>query len=198
MKQVIGLIGGIASGKSLASQFFHNLGIEVIDADAIARDVVKQGRPILMKIAEHFGTDVLDAEGKLNRARLRELIFANPKERLWLEHLMHPVIRQKIDAAIDSAQGPYCIVAIPLLKRREDYPKLTYILMLDLPQEEQIKRLMVRDQISQTMAEKILAAQPTRETRLTLADEIIENKGTPEILQQKIIALDTRLRRTSC
>lgn len=188
-KYAIGLIGGIASGKSQASQYFRELGISVIDADEIAHDIVKRGRPLLVKISEYFGPSILNAEGELNRTRLRELIFANPKERLWLENTMHPIIRQKIDAAIDAALDPYCVVAIPLLKQREDYPKLKKIVMLDAPYEMQIQRLMERDHITEELAAKMIASQHSREERLKLADMVLINDQKPRHLKEQILAL---------
>lgn len=184
----MGLIGGIASGKSLASQYFKDLGVDVIDSDQIAHEIVKPGTPILNDIVNHFGLSVLNEQGELNRAHLKALIFKDPSERLWLESLMHPVIREKIDAAIDAAKSPYCVVAIPLLKRREDYPKLSKILFLDIPIALQIKRLIDRDHVTEDMAKKIIASQPSRGERLALADIVIVNDGSVRDLLKKIQA----------
>jgi dephospho-CoA kinase len=190
----VGLIGGIASGKSLASSHFKALGIEVIDSDQIARDIVMKGSPLLQSIANHFGQDVLQANGDLNRAQLRIHIFANPHERLWLENLMHPVIRQKIDAAIDAAKSPYCVVAIPLLKRREDYPRLKKILLIDAPAEMQLKRLITRDHIPAEFAQSIIDAQSLPHERLALADVVIINDGDEQALCEKIKDFDQTVR----
>lgn len=197
-KYAVGLIGGIASGKSLASAFFKELDIQVIDSDQIARDIVAKGSPILTEIEKHFGHEVLLASGELHRSALRDLIFDNPTERIWLENLMHPVIRQKIDEAIDHAKSPYCVVAIPLLKRREDYPKLNKILLIDAPLELQLKRLVQRDHVSEELAFNIMAAQPLPEERLALADEVIINDGDEKTLFEKIKIFDHHMRKTLC
>lgn len=191
----VGLIGGIASGKSLASQYFQQLGIEIIDSDQVAREIAKPGSAVLKQIAEHFGKEILTAQGELNRPLLKEKIFADPLERLWLENLMHPVIREKIDTAITKAKSPYCVVAIPLLKSREDYPKINHVLFIDIPVTLQIQRLQARDQISATMAEEIIKTQPAREIRLHLADTIIMNDASPESLFKKIAAFDSKIRK---
>lgn len=193
-QHAIGLIGGIATGKSLASQFFRDLKIEAIDSDQIARDIVKPGSALLDQIVLHYGKTVLAATGELDRAQLRALIFTDPAERLWLEKLLHPVIRQKIDRAIDAAQGPYCVVAIPLLKRREDYPKLQKILMIDVPLEIELQRLMERDHLNRELAEAIIASQPSRAERLALADIVIVNDQDAQSLQKKIQKLDLEIR----
>lgn len=193
-KRAVGLIGGIASGKSLASDYFKDLGIIVIDSDQIARAIVAKGMPLLNEVANHFGSEILTAEGHLDRKALREIIFASPDERLWLENLLHPVIREKIESAIDEAPDPYCVVAIPLLKKREDYPKLTKILMIDMPYSLELEYLIARDQISKTLAETIIASQPSREIRLQLADFVIENTGTRAEFREKIKAFDLEIR----
>lgn len=195
-KQALGLIGGIAAGKSLASHYFKELGITVIDADQIAREIVAKDTPLLIEIAKHFGAEIITPEGHLNRKALRDIIFESPGERLWLESLLHPVIREKIDHAIDKAPEPYCVVAIPLLKRRDDYPKLQKILMIDIPYELELERLIQRDGLSVTLAETIIKSQPSRAERLQLADIVIQNSGTEAELFAKIKKCDELLRRT--
>lgn len=191
----VGLIGGIASGKSLASRYFNELGIEVIDSDQVARDIVKPGSPILDEIVSHFGREILTAQGELNRPLLRAKIFADPALRLWLEALMHPVIRREIDTAIDMATSPYCVVAIPLLKNRSDYPKLNLILFIDAPVALQIRWLQARDKITEEQAKHIISTQPSREARLQLADLVILNDGSPENLFEKLKTFDENIRK---
>ena len=190
----IGLIGGIATGKSLAAQFFQALQIEVIDADHIARALVVPGSTALSAIVAHFGECILKSNGELNRAALRTLIFENPAERLWLEQILHPAIRHTIDKAIEAAKDPYCVVAIPLLKRRQDYPKLSKIVMIDVPLTLEIERLMQRDHISEALAHTIINSQPSRQTRLALADVVLVNDADPVSLQIKIRKLDLEIR----
>jgi len=193
-KLAIGLIGGIATGKSLAAQYFKALGIEVIDADQIAHDLVAPGQPQLQAIVNHFGTEILTPTGTLNRQALRDIIFAKPQERLWLENLLHPLIRQRIDHAIDQAQGPYCIVAIPLLKKREDYPKLQKILALTVSPAIQIQRVLTREHMTLELAEKIIATQPSLTDTLALADYSIDNNTSPDHLKEKIQDFDQTIR----
>lgn len=190
----IGLIGGIATGKSMAAQFFQALQIEVIDADQIARALVAPGSAALSAIVAHFGAGILQPDGELNRAALRALIFDNPAERLWLEHLLHPTIRHTIDDAIEAAKDPYCVVAIPLLKQRQDYPKLSKIVMVDVPLALEIERLMQRDHISEALARTIINSQPSRQARLALADVVLVNDADPLSLQTKIRKLDLEIR----
>lgn len=191
----IGLIGGIATGKSLAAAFLQALGVEVIDADHIARTLVIPGSAALNAIETHFGKCVLDSNGELNRAALKALIFEDSAQRLWLEQLLHPMIRQNIDKAIEAAKGPYCVVAIPLLKARCDYPKLSKIVMIDIPLALEMERLMQRDQISEGLARTIIKSQPTREKRLALADVVLLNDADPASLKAKIHKLDLEIRR---
>ena len=190
----IGLIGGIATGKSLASQYFKELGVEVIDADQIAHDLVAQGQPQLQAIVNHFGAKVLTPAGTLNRPALRDIIFQKPQERFWLESLLHPIIRQRIDHAIDQAKGFYCIVAIPLLRKREDYPKLQKILALNVNPAIQMQRVLTRDHMTPELAEKIIAAQPSLTDTLALADYRIDNNESPEHLKKQIQYFDQTIK----
>ncbi len=194
VQYAIGLIGGIATGKSLVSQFFKTLGIEVIDADAIARALVRPGESMLSEITAHFGPTILDQKGELNRVAIRKLIFEDSAERKWLEALMHPVIRETINIAIEKTESPYCIVAIPLLKRREDYPALQKVILVDAPLELELARLMERDHISMELAKTIIASQPSHKERLALADFVILNDADSQSLWEKIQKLDLEIR----
>ena len=190
----IGLIGGIAMGKTTAAQFFANAGITVIDTDHIARELTAPG-PTLDQITQHFGLDVLNPDGTLNRRNLRKIIFENDEARKWLEALLHPLIRQQAQLQAGKAQGPYSIVAIPLLKQREDYAFLQKIIAIITPKDIQIRRLMARDQISETEAESIITTQPSIEDFTRIADIVIENNGTEAELIVKLQAVYESLAR---
>lgn len=192
--RAIGLIGGIASGKSLAAQFFHEHGIEVIDTDTLSHELTRKGSTILTQIVTHFGPEVLTDNNELDRARLKTIIFQDPQERLWLEALLHPAIRVRARQRVMCSRTPYCVVAIPLLKRREDYAFLNEIVFIDNHRPEQIKRLQARDHISLDIAETIINAQPTHAEFNKIADIVIENNGTEaeflkelQILHQKLL-----------
>lgn len=182
----VGLIGGIATGKTTAANFFKTVQIEVIDTDMIARELTAKGSPILKKIIEHFGDDILTEAAELDRTRLRSLIFQNPQERAWLEALLHPLIRKQVELKVVTSKTPYCVVAIPLLKRREDYPFLQKIIYIATKPEDQIKRLMARDQITRDAAAQIINAQPTDAEFRKIADIVIENNGTEAELEQQL------------
>ncbi|QQZ41299.1 dephospho-CoA kinase [Pseudomonas sp. SK3(2021)] len=172
---ILGLTGGIGSGKSAAAQHFIDLGIHVVDADHAARWVVEPGRPALARIAEHFGDGVLQADGQLDRAALRTLIFEVPQQRLWLEALLHPLIADEIAAHLARAESPYAILVSPLLIESGQYAMTQRILVIDVPQQLQIERTLQRDRISEQQIQAILKAQATREDRLSHADDVLVN-----------------------
>jgi len=184
---VIGLTGGIASGKSALGRAFESLGVTVVDADVVAREVVAPG-PVLSRIAERFGQHVLQADGTLDRRTLRELVFADEELRLALEAITHPAIRERLRAQCDAAPGPYVIAAIPLLTEaggRRVYPWLDRVLLVDAPVSLQRERLMARDGIDAALAERMIAAQASREQRLALADDVVVNDGEPAHLEAR-------------
>jgi len=194
---IVGLTGGIASGKSEVSRRFEALGITVADADVAAREVVAVGSPGLAAIAELFGAEVLQADGGLDRAWLRQRVFANPDERRALEAITHPAIRARVREVCEAAGSPYAIAAIPLLTEvggRASYPWLQRILVVDAPEEVQLARLLSRDNIDAALAERMIQAQASRSQRLALADDVIVNDGHPDALQACIEALDLRYR----
>jgi dephospho-CoA kinase len=172
---ILGLTGGIGSGKSAAAQHFIDLGVHVIDADHAARWVVEPGRPALAKIAEHFGTGVLQADGALDRAALRKLIFENADERRWLEALLHPLIAEEIAHHLAQAQSPYAILVSPLLIESGQYAMTQRILVIDAPEQLQIERTLQRDQTSEQQVQAILKAQSSRQDRLSHADDVVVN-----------------------
>ncbi|WP_219266837.1 dephospho-CoA kinase [Pseudomonas sp. Xaverov 259] len=172
---ILGLTGGIGSGKSAAAQHFIDLGIDLVDADHAARWVVEPGRPALARIAEHFGAGVLQADGQLDRAALRKLIFEDPEERRWLEALLHPLIGEEIRSHLARAQSPYAILVSPLLIESGQYSMTQRILVIDVPQSLQIQRTLQRDGISEQQVQAILKAQSSREDRLNHADDVLVN-----------------------
>ena len=172
---ILGLTGGIGSGKSAAAQHFINLGIHAVDADHAARWVVEPGRPALAQITEHFGTQVLQADGQLDRAALRQLIFDIPEERRWLEKLLHPLIAEEIAAHLARAQSPYAILVSPLLIESGQHAITQRVLVIDAPLQLQIERTLQRDQTSEQQVQAILKAQASREERLRHADDVLVN-----------------------
>ncbi|WP_421575095.1 dephospho-CoA kinase [Stenotrophomonas maltophilia] len=194
---VIGLTGGIAAGKSEVSRRFEALGITVADADLAARAVVAPGSEGLARIAAHFGTDILLADGQLDRAALRARIFDSAQDRQALEAITHPAIRQQLRQACEQAEEPYAIAAIPLLTEaggRQQYPWLDRILVVDVPVAVQHARLMQRDGIDAALADRMIAAQASREARLALADDVVVNDGHPDHLQAHVERLDRAYR----
>ena len=194
---VIGLTGGIAAGKSEVSRRFEALGITVADADLAARAVVAPGSEALARIATHFGNEILLADGQLDRAALRARIFDSAQERQALEAITHPAIRQLLRKTCEQAEGPYAIAAIPLLTEaggRQQYPWLDRILVVDVPVAVQHARLMQRDGIDTALADRMIAAQASREARLTLADDVVVNDGHPDHLQAHVERLDRAYR----
>jgi dephospho-CoA kinase len=173
----IGLTGGIACGKSTVANLFAALGITIVDTDLLAREVVEPGSPLLGEISKHFGAQLLQKDGSLNRAALRAQVFANPAERRWLEQLTHPAIRELTDARCKSATGPYVIVAIPLLVETQGAKRFNRVLVVDCEPALQLARLQARDGVTSHQAAQMLAAQVTREQRLAVADDVVENNG---------------------
>jgi len=172
---ILGLTGGIGSGKSAAAQHFIDLGVHVIDADHAARWVVEPGRPALAKIAGHFGPGVLLPDGSLDRGALRKLIFEDAEERRWLEALLHPLIADEIAHHLAQAQSPYAILVSPLLIESGQYAMTQRILVVDAPEQLQIERTLQRDQTSEQQVQAILKAQSSRQDRLSHADDVVVN-----------------------
>ncbi|MDH4909056.1 dephospho-CoA kinase [Xanthomonas axonopodis pv. ricini] len=193
---IVGLTGGIASGKSALAAEFEKLGVPVIDADVIARQVVAPG-PILDAITEQFGHGIRLPDGTLDRRALRQIVFADPIQRKALEAITHPAIRAELHRAALAARGPYTIVAIPLLAEaggRATYPWLDRILVVDVPAVLQHARLMRRDGATPELANRMIAAQATREQREAIADDVVSNDRTPERLEQEARRLDVAYR----
>jgi dephospho-CoA kinase len=195
---VIGLTGGVAAGKTEVTRRFEALGITIADADVAARAVVAAGSDGLARIVAHFGSGILLADGQLDRAALREQIFSSAQERQALEAITHPAIRELLRQTCEQAESPYAIAAIPLLTEaggRQQYPWLDRILVVDAPVAVQHARLMQRDGTTADLADRMIAAQASREERLALADDVVVNDGHPDHLQAEVERLDAVYRR---
>lgn len=179
---VIGLTGGIGSGKSTVAALFSALGITVIDTDQLARDVTQQGQPALTEIVKEFDQTILQADGSLDRAKLRRYIFNDAKKRDWLEKLLHPLIRKEMKLQAENAISPYCIIVIPLLLETEPNPLIDRILVVNASRDQQINRTIKRDNTKQEDVEAIMQTQISQTKRLMAANDIIENNGTIEEL----------------
>lgn len=182
----IGLTGGIGSGKSTVSKMFQKFGAEIIDADEISRILVSKGSPLLEKILDHFGPDVADASGGLDRQILRDRIFHDPGAKAWLEALMHPAIREEIQRRITESDAAYVVVVVPLLVESGSYEFLDRVIVVDAPEAAQIARIQQRDGSSPELIEKMLAAQSTRQERLDKADDVIDNSGSLDSLESQV------------
>lgn len=189
MTKIIGLTGGIGSGKSLVANQFAALGAPIIDTDQIARDLVKPGSPALDQIIQKFGDAILHENGTLNRGILRQRIFHHLADKLWLEALLHPLIRKETIRQAEQITAPYCIIVIPLLFESQHHYPIDLVVVVDTTEEQQIARITARDSISREDAQAIINCQTTRKTRLQGADVIIENNGGLEALQAQIEAL---------
>lgn len=190
---VVALTGGVASGKSAVARRFENRGIHVYDADVAAREVVEPNSAGLSEIEFVFGAEVLNTDGSLNRGAMRERVFADPAARKQLESIVHPRVRAWLRRRVGMDRGPYCLLAIPLLaENRAQYEWLDRVLLVDAPEELQIERLMQRDGVGREHAERMLAAQATRQQRLAIADDIIVNDGRESALDAQVGALHAR------
>jgi len=185
----VALTGGIASGKTTVANLFAELGVPLIDTDVIARQVVEPGQPALAVIVSTFGPDVLDADGRLDRRRMRERIFTDPAAKRRLEAILHPAIRVEMERQSREAGGSYQMLVIPLLtesRRRDPFDR---VLLVDVPEELQIQRLMMRDGVTHDQAQASLNAQASRAERLAMADDVVRNTGRVDDLRDEIAKL---------
>ena len=190
----VALTGGIASGKSTVANLFAAHGVPLIDTDVIAREVVEPGQPALTAVAKTFGSDVLDPDGRLDRRRLREIIFSDATARARLEAILHPAIRAAMERQSVAATeaGPYQVLVIPLLAEGGRRDHVDRVLVVDTPETVQVERLMARDAVTREQAEASLRAQAQRATRLGIADDVVTNTGQIEDLREQVAALHER------
>ncbi|WP_437269905.1 dephospho-CoA kinase [Stutzerimonas balearica] len=189
---ILGLTGGIGSGKSAAAERFAELGVHVVDADHVARSVVEPGSAALAQIVDRFGVPILASSGELNRAALRERIFTSVEDRHWLERLLHPLIRQEIWASLSRAESPYAVLVSPLLVESRQHEQVDRVLVVDVPEDLQLQRVLARDQVSEDQVRAILAAQARREDRLRHANDVLVNDRDRSWLRQEVDRLHDR------
>jgi dephospho-CoA kinase len=176
---VIGITGGIGSGKTAATDRFASHGIEVVDADLMSREVVKPGKPALAAIASRFGANtILLDDGSLNRRQLRQIIFSDPSEKLWLESLLHPLIRDEIVQRLHHCKPPYCLLSSPLLLETDQQTLCNRVLLIDAPEQLQVARTQQRDNTSEDAVKSIMTNQFSRHQRQAVADDIILNNSS--------------------
>ncbi|MDF1692982.1 MAG: dephospho-CoA kinase [Zhongshania sp.] len=188
-KLVIGLTGGIGSGKTAASNRFAKLGIGIVDADVIAREVVEPGSTALQKIAAHFGDSHLLADGQLNRAALRQTIFADPAAKQWLESLLHPLIASETQRQLQSVQSAYAMYVSPLLVESQQKHMCDRLVVVDVPETVQLSRTISRDNNEQAQVERIIASQVDRNSRLAAASDVIDNTQSLSQLDERVSEL---------
>ena len=186
MTHILGLTGGIGSGKSTVARLFGELGVHWVDADDVARQVVKPGTAALEAIAEHFGPEVLQADGSLNRGWLRQRIFEVPGEKKWLEGLLHPIIRKELIRQLDAAASPYALLVSPLLLETDQHELVEKVIVVDVPESVQLARTMARDDNSREQVERIMAAQMARDERCARADVIINNNNSLADVERQV------------
>ena len=174
---VVAITGGIGSGKTTVANQFAELGIEVVDADVIAREVVEPGTPALAAIAAHFGSDVITPDGQLDRRRLRERVFTDPQGKGWLNALLHPSFAPRCSASVRYCSLPYCLLVVPLLVENRLTALANRVLVIDVDEATQIERTCRRDGVSHEQAQAILAAQASRAERLAAADDVLDNQN---------------------
>lgn len=191
---IIGLTGGIGSGKSTVARAFGELGAGWVDADDIAREVVMPGEPALAAITQRFGQQILDADGGLNRAALRQIVFSDPEQRRWLESETHPRIRERLQLRLKelALNSPYVLLVSPLLFESGQDALAQRTLVVDVPEALQLSRTLARDGVSEAQVRAILAAQLSRQERLSRAHDVIDNSGSLERLQHQVVTLHRR------
>lgn len=186
---IVGLTGGIGSGKTAASDWFAAQGIVVVDADVVSRQVVEPGTPALAAIGDHFGAGVLQPDGTLDRAALRRIVFDAPEERRWLEGLLHPLIAQEILRQLSAAASPYAMLVSPLLFETGQKAFVQRTLLIDVPESVQLARTAARDGVDEAQVRAIMAAQMSREDRRARADDVVVNDGPLDGLYAQLAPL---------
>jgi len=186
---VIGLTGGVGSGKSTVAAFFARLNVPVIDSDQLSREAVLPGTVALENIVAYFGSGILLSDGTLDRTQLRQTIIQHQPSRIWLENLLHPIIRQLMAEKITTVTAPYCIVQIPLLVDRAPNPLIQKILLVDTEPAEQLRRVQNRDQLDCASIQAMMNLQPSRAALLAAADDVIVNNSSLEDLEKQVFHL---------
>lgn len=190
---IIGLTGGIGSGKTTVSDIFAELNIDIIDADIAARIVVKPGSKALLAIKAHFGADYINDNDELNRAKLRSRIFSQPQDKAWLNNLLHPLIRAEIVSQIAQAKSSYCLLVAPLLLENNLDTMVNRVLVVNVDKTSQVERTLARDPSSAAEIKRIIASQMPNEQRLSFADDIINNQHKSlEDIRQQVMILDQK------
>ncbi len=189
---VVGLTGGIGSGKTAATDYFHALGITIVDADIASRTVVEIGKPALAIIASHFGNTVLQNDGALDRAALRQRIFSDAAAKQWLEKLLHPLIAQEIKHGLQTAESTYVIFVSPLLIESQQINLCDKLVVIDVPEEVQIRRTTERDNNDTEQVKRIIASQASRQQRLEKATDVVENTGSLDELHEQLKELHAK------
>ncbi|MEM8942863.1 MAG: dephospho-CoA kinase [Pseudomonadota bacterium] len=190
---VVGVTGGIGSGKSALTGILEDSGIVVVDADLVARDVVAIGSKALHSIESRHGRDILNEDGSLNRPALRKIVFADPTERKWLEDLTHPLIRSQIHEELAKARSPYVVLSSPLLLEGDQKTMVDHVVVVDVPEQLQLERTMRRDSNDEALVRSIMKAQLDRETRLAAAGTVVDNSGSLEDLAAQAEQVHQRL-----
>lgn len=191
-KLIIGLTGGIGSGKTAVSDLFASLGIQVVDADVLARQALELGSPLLVKVFNHFGEGLKLEDGSLDRAKLREIVFNSSADKAWLENLVHPWVKQASSKALAKATSPYVLLSSPLLIESGQLKLTNRLLVVDVPESIQIERTSARDANSPDLVKKIIAQQISRKDRLSQADDLIDNAGDLNNLEKQVNSLHSK------
>ncbi|MFL2754074.1 MAG: dephospho-CoA kinase [Gammaproteobacteria bacterium] len=186
---IVGVTGGIGSGKTAVTDIFSKLDIDIVDADLASRKAVLKGSPSLKKIKEKFGEDILLEDGNLNRARLRKIIFEDSSEKDWLENLLHPQILEIIKSELKESKSSYKVLVSPLLFETGQFQLCHRTLLIDVSEEEQIIRTTKRDKVTSDQVKKIINSQMSREDKIKIADDVVTNEGSLDDLEEKIRAL---------
>ena len=186
---IVGLTGGIGSGKSAAANFFQNEGITVIDADGLSREVIEEGTPGFASIVEYFGSKIIDSDGSINREHLRKEVFDDDKKKKLLESIIHPLVRELMVKKIAVSKSPYSIVMVPLIFETNSMSNYNRILVIDCDPKLQLERAMLRDNNSKSQIQKIMDSQCSREERISIANDIIPNNDSLENLKIRSIAM---------
>ena len=190
---IVGLTGGIGSGKTAVSSQLKKMGIKVVDADQVSRDLVEAGSPALKKIVQHFGASILLSNGSLDRAALRKLIFAQPSQKQWLENLLHPLVAATTDKKLATFSSPYVVLESPLLLETSQHKKTDFVVVVDAPENLQLERATKRDNNSQAQIKAIMNAQMPRAMRIQKADWVLENHEDINDLHKKVLQLHQHL-----